>query len=335
MVKNDLKELEGFPGFFVIPGAEIYGVNVSGDVVNSNTGVILAGSYNPDGYKNYRLTLRPGYALTMGLHRILGIVFKHPGKDISKLTVNHIDGDKGNNDLDNLEWTTYRGNQEHAGLNKLTTKCTPILVRDVFTGEVEFFPSMKECARKYDMTKDAINWRIKKSPYTVFPEGKQYKSYHDKREWLETLSSTGAGTIYARKSIMVLRFHNTKEVLTFGGMVDLAKFLGVSPSTITAWMKLPKETVLPGLVEIRQLGDATPWNDSEDALRVYEETFKRKVVVRFDTITSSEFTFGSVKECADALSLTPNALNYHLKKTTPDLIYGRYKVWYKFGPLTQ
>ena len=57
---------------------------------------------------------------TYRVHRLVLMAFK-PVENMDNLEVNHIDGDKKNNRLDNLEWCTSSENQQYAfsiGLNK-------------------------------------------------------------------------------------------------------------------------------------------------------------------------------------------------------------------------
>lgn len=63
------------------------------------------------------LLCKDGKQYTKAVHRLVAIAFI-PTKDIG-LQVNHIDGNKRNNHVDNLEWCTNSYNQIHAYSNGL------------------------------------------------------------------------------------------------------------------------------------------------------------------------------------------------------------------------
>jgi hypothetical protein len=48
------------------------------------------------------------------VHRLVAAVFLASSKPLNELVVNHKDGDRGNNDVDNLEWCTQQENASHS-----------------------------------------------------------------------------------------------------------------------------------------------------------------------------------------------------------------------------
>ena len=75
-----------------------------------------------DEYRRIAL-FNDGKILATGIHRLVAVVFV-PNPD-GKPYVNHKDGDKSNNRMDNLEWCTQKENMIHAHANNLVPKYRP------------------------------------------------------------------------------------------------------------------------------------------------------------------------------------------------------------------
>ena len=125
----------------------IYDCSNFGRIRNSKTGRIMRQSINTRGYLQVTLRRNNRY-YTLRVHRLVASAF-HPTSNMDELDVNHIDGNKLNNDADNLEWCTRSENIRHGiriGLihtNNYGRKRRP--VRVVETGEE--FESIRECSK--------------------------------------------------------------------------------------------------------------------------------------------------------------------------------------------
>ena len=101
------KQIKDFPN---------YTICIDGTVTNTVTGKIKKPYLGKTGYYSVELYAN-GYSKKLYLHRILAEHFIDNNE--SKRTVNHIDGNKLNNSISNLEWATDSENVKHAHDNGL------------------------------------------------------------------------------------------------------------------------------------------------------------------------------------------------------------------------
>ena len=88
-----------------------YEIDSNGKIYNLNTQKELFGSIYNTGYKMVKLTINgknKGYAV----HRLVAQTFLENPKKLP--IVNHKDGNKTNNNIENLEWVTQSQNRNHA-----------------------------------------------------------------------------------------------------------------------------------------------------------------------------------------------------------------------------
>lgn len=99
-----------------------YEVSNLGNIRNKETGWNLKPQLTNTGYHRVCLTNDDGSHHSYQVHRLAAHAFFNQD-DIQGLEVNHKDGNKINNDIDNLEWVTPSENVRHAfetGLIKIT-----------------------------------------------------------------------------------------------------------------------------------------------------------------------------------------------------------------------
>jgi hypothetical protein len=111
MVSKEIwKPIKDYEGF--------YEVSNLGRVRSVRRNKVMSGSIRKDGYVSYNL-VRDGKVKSKLAHRIVAEAFIPNHQE--KPEVNHIDGNKHNNNVKNLQWVTPSENQRHAiriGLRK-------------------------------------------------------------------------------------------------------------------------------------------------------------------------------------------------------------------------
>ena len=103
--------------------------------------------------------------------RLVAITFL--GEPKEKLTVNHIDGNRMNNRIDNLEWLSVGDNLRHGFENGLFPQNEITLIKNGI--EIEKFRSMSQCSKFLGKSHGYVSGCYKK--------GEQYLSSKDGNEY--------------------------------------------------------------------------------------------------------------------------------------------------------
>lgn len=137
------KDIEGYEG--------LYQVSDFGRVKRVNTDRILKGYKITGDYLGVKLC-KNNIKSTQKIHRLVAEAFI-PNSE-NKPQVNHIDEDKSNNMVSNLEWMTATENNNHGTRNERAaktiskSKSIPIIATNIKTSEFQEFNSTNECARQ-------------------------------------------------------------------------------------------------------------------------------------------------------------------------------------------
>ena len=144
-----------------------YSITTNGIITNTKTGHIKAQWVGANGYKHVDLQ-QDGIKKKVAVHRLLAIHFiPNPA---NKPTVNHIDGDKLNNCLTNLEWSTYSENMQHAYDNKLNhqkRKMLPSQAETLFTSRVMMGTTLTTLAKELGVGLTQLSYRMKEAAISL------------------------------------------------------------------------------------------------------------------------------------------------------------------------
>ena len=140
-----MKDIIGFDGK--------YKIHKDGYIYSEISKKRLATRVNTHGYKSTTIKFR-GTWKSLDIHRLIGVYFID--NPFNKTEINHIDGDKQNNDISNLEWASSSENNKHAHSLKnrkksIGKKCDriPTIIKEIIS---KSSLSCRVLAKKYTIS---------------------------------------------------------------------------------------------------------------------------------------------------------------------------------------
>ncbi len=167
-------------------------------------------------------------------HRLLAMAWMPvPEQPYEELQVNHKDGNKLNNNVDNLEWVTASQNRLHA-LEQGMAPAVAVLRKDLRTGEIVRFLSINECARQIGVSPaTVINYiespdKVRKMFYVFVREG---------NEWPDLTADDIGKDRKGLPTIVKMINLTTNEVHLGKTMAAAADLIGVRADTLYVWVR--------------------------------------------------------------------------------------------------
>lgn len=130
MIEEIWKDIPGYEGLYQVSNnGKIKSIshqtkNNPNGGVRMTMGRTLSLYKMPNGYLQVQLS-KNEKRRKLYVHRLVAIAFLHNERNFSD--VNHIDGNKNNNCVENLEWCSHRSNQIHMVENRMTRKAFPVI----------------------------------------------------------------------------------------------------------------------------------------------------------------------------------------------------------------
>lgn len=178
-------------GFKVIPGFEKWCVTRNGKIYDAGTGKLVRSfKYGDRFFCNYKSD--SGFQKLLSVHLAVALAWVPNDDPVLKTVVNHKDGDPMNNWYENLEWTTYSGNNYHAINTGLRSENIPCKIRDFHTKEVKEFSSVAQASEYMGVPKTSTidNLRSKKfgkliaGRYEIRLEGDPEPFFYESRDYI-------------------------------------------------------------------------------------------------------------------------------------------------------
>lgn len=157
----------------VVGFEDIFEVSSFGQVYSKRTNKILKQHLNKSGYVTVTTKIggRKGFNKCFKVHRLVAEAFIDNTEN--KPYVNHINGVKSSNNVDNLEWCTASENTDHAIAKGLISykdrKYKRVLNRDQIDYIIANYKprcrtfGARALARKFNVSKDSILYQLTKS----------------------------------------------------------------------------------------------------------------------------------------------------------------------------
>lgn len=272
------------------------------------------------GYHMVKIRNDKGKLKSIGRYRLLVLAFLGVPKNIDIAVINHKNGKPWDDRIDNLEWTTRSGNNQHAYDTGLKSDARPILVKNMIDGTITRYNTLAMCARTLGYTSATfIQWRLRKGTELKRYSDELMFKYDDGTPWPEIdwfntrIQRGGVCQDYFALNVF------TKELITFHGLWEGQRLLGVDRGTICSHVNHGYMLPINGYI-VRFRTSDVKWPKFNDRVLAIckDHPYKQpNGIIALDLETNEELFFTSSVKAAEHFNVKKETIWFYSRIKKP------------------
>ena len=260
-------------GFKPIPEFPKYLIDENGTIYGTKNNIVMKAVLNRSGYEKICLRDDTGKKHLKSVHHLVLSAFNEPEYRRLKdsyvkgqngyLVVNHIDSNRTNNHISNLEVVTQQENIRH-GIEHGNWAANSVAIKFLDSGEVKNFDSMTSASKYLGLSESTFQHRFDNKKYlnVVYSTGElgdhQIKLASDTDFGTPIYfvdNGSGSGPGIAVIDYLISPFH---EVI-YKSFSDYSRKTGISTAMISRAFSKNSQPVLPNLSRLKKLDNFEEW----------------------------------------------------------------------------
>lgn len=308
--------------FKVVPNNSYFCVNPMGEVWSYKLQRLVKISKQTSGYRTVAQATPEGVK-TFYVHRLVATAFIDIPEEVAKATdfpeVNHDDGNKSNNTVDNLEWTTPKRNIQHSIETGLAVH-DKVEARNTQTGEILKFSTSTHLANHFKISFKRLRRHLNSNKAGMLTKNWWVFRYQSDEAWVVIPPERLIENRWDQSNGLWFVKHLESDNGGFAEtLLKLAEVAKIPYNTLQSAIKGDgKKYVLQG--------HEFWYDDYPEALYMVKSNYRRehkfaevKPVKIKDDRTGKVTIFPSMKSLSRHLKIHPGTLKYNIKE------WGRYQ----------
>lgn len=313
MKKENINKLYKIPNF---KGYDLssYRITKDGRLFGLKYNMFLKYQRGITGYYYYNLNINKKH-VHVPMHRILCATFK-PIPGWEKMVVDHIDGNRLNNSLDNIEFVTQKENSRRFRRGNYNYMQSEVAINYVKENKIIICPNIKSAAEQLGVPARDVMKRIHvfKEGY-IFPDYTQIK-INDNKPFVKYKDYDYQILKQKKYPGVKLYNHLTGESIEFDKILDASKYIKLSPSALSFRLNASGfKKVAPNGWEIKYKPDKTSWYSlsEKERSRLEQSNVTATPLKVTNIITGKVLKFNSIAEAAKYFKCTSTKIWYRLQ----------------------